>query len=181
MAKTAIVTDSNSGITQAEGKALGIYVVPMPFLVNGEQFYEDISLSQEQFYEKLVQNATVSTYQPIVGELLEFWNKVLKENEEMVYIPMSSGLSEACNTAKVLAQDYKGKIQVVDNQRISITLKQSVLDAKKLADKGMSAIKIKDYLEKTKMDSSIYISLATLSYLKKGGRLTPAAAAVGTM
>ena len=181
MAKTAIVTDSNSGITQAEGKALGIYVVPMPFLVNGEQFYEDISLSQEQFYEKLAQNATVSTYQPIVGELLEFWNKVLKENEEMVYIPMSSGLSEACNTAKVLAQDYKGKIQVVDNQRISITLKQSVLDAKKLADKGMSAIKIKDYLEKTKMDSSIYISLATLSYLKKGGRLTPAAAAVGTM
>jgi DegV family protein with EDD domain len=181
MSRTAIVTDSNSGITQAEGKEAGIFVVPMPFLVNGEQYYEDISLTQEQFYQKLAENATVTTSQPIVGELLDFWNNILKDYDDMVYIPMSSGLSESCNTAKVLAQDYKGKVQVVDNQRISITQKQSVYDAKKLVAGGMSAVKVKEYLEKTKMDASIYISLSTLSYLKKGGRITPAAAAMGTM
>jgi DegV family protein with EDD domain len=181
MSKTAIVTDSNSGITQAEGKEAGIFVVPMPFLVNGEQYYEDISLTQEQFYKKLAENATVTTSQPIVGELLDFWNNVLNDYDDMVYIPMSSGLSESCNTAKMLAQDYKGKVQVVDNQRISITQKQSVYDAKKLAEGGMSAAKVKEYLEKTKLDASIYISLSTLSYLKKGGRITPAAAAMGTM
>jgi DegV family protein with EDD domain len=181
MSKTAIVTDSNSGITQAEGKESGIFVVPMPFLVNGEQYYEDISLTQEQFYQKLAENATVTTSQPIVGELLDFWNNVLKDYDDMVYIPMSSGLSESCSTAKMLAQEYKGKVQVVDNQRISITQKQSVYDAKKLVEGGMSAAKVKEYLEKTKLDASIYISLSTLSYLKKGGRITPAAAAMGTM
>lgn len=182
MNKTAIVTDSNSGITQEEGKTLGIFVVPMPFLVNGEQFYEDVSLTQAQFYEALQGEATLSTSQPIVGELLEFWDGILKEYDDMVYIPMSSGLSESCNTAKNLAaQGYKNKVFVVDNQRISITQKQSVMDAKKLLERGMSAAKIKEYLEKTKMDSSIYISLPTLQYLKKGGRLTPAVAAVGTV
>lgn len=181
MAKTAVVTDSNSGITQALARELGIFVVPMPFLLNGEQFYEDVTLTQEQFYEKLNCDATVSTSQPIVGELLDFWNDILKEYDDMVYIPMSSGLSQACNTAKMLAQEYNGRIQVVDNQRISLTMRQSVYDAKTLIERGMSALEVKNYLEETKMDSSIYISLQTLKYLKKGGRITPAAAAMGTM
>lgn len=181
MAKTAIVTDSNSGITQSEAEKLGIFVVPMPFLVDGEQFYEDVNLTQEQFYGKLQADAAVSTSQPIVGELLSFWDGILKEYDDMVYIPMSSGLSESCNTAKALAKDYEGKIQVVDNQRISITMKQSVFDAMTLLKRGMTAEEIKNRLEETKMDSSIYISLPTLKYLKKGGRITPAAAAMGTM
>lgn len=173
MNKTAIVTDSNSGITQAQGKELGIFVVPMPFLINGEQYYEDINLTQEQFYEKLKSDADVSTSQPIVGELLAFWDKILEEYDDMVYIPMSSGLSESCSTAKVLAQDYNGRIHVVDNQRISITQKQSVFDAKAMLKAGMSAEEIKNFLESTRLDASIYISLPTLKYLKKGGRITP--------
>lgn len=182
MSKTAIVTDSNSGITQAEGKELGVFVVPMPFLINGEQYYEDVSLSQAQFYEALQGETTLSTSQPIVGELLEFWDNVLKDYDDLIYIPMSSGLSESCNTAKMLsAQGYKNKVFVVDNQRISVTQKQSALDAKKLIEGGMSAAKVKEHLEKTKMDASIYISLPTLQHLKKGGRLTPAVAAVGTV
>ena len=182
MAKTAIVTDSNSGITQAEGKSLGVFVVPMPFLIGGEQHYEDIDLTQEEFYQKLSEpDTTVSTSQPIVGELIDFWETVLKDYDEMVYIPMSSGLSESCNTAKALAKDFEGRVQVVDNQRISVTQKQSVLDALVLSKRGMNAVQIKEYLEKTKMDASIYISLATLQYLKKGGRLTPAVAAIGTI
>lgn len=181
MAKTAIVTDSNSGITQSEAKKLGVFVVPMPFLVDGEQFYEDITLTQEQFYEKLAADVTVSTSQPIVGDLLEFWDNILKDYDDMVYIPMSSGLSESCNTAKALSKDYGGKIQVVDNQRISITQRQSVMDALTLLERGMSATEIKNRLEERKLDAGIYISLATLKYLKKGGRITPAAATMGTM
>lgn len=181
MAKTAIVTDSNSGITQSEAKKLGIFVVPMPFLVDGEQFYEDITLTQELFYEKLAADATVSTSQPIVGELLEFWDKILTEYDDMVYIPMSGGLSESCNTAKALAKDYNGRIQVVDNQRIAITQRQSAMDALTLLKRGMSASEIKNKLEEKKLDAGIYISLPTLKYLKKGGRITPAAAAMGTM
>ena len=181
MAKTAIVTDSNSGITQAEAQKMGIFVVPMPFLIDGEQFYEDINLTQENFYEKLQTEANVSTSQPVVGELLAFWDKILNDYDDMVYIPMSSGLSGACNTAKMLAQEYNGKVQVVDNQRISVTMKQSVLDAVTLLNRGMSAAEIKNRLEETKLDCSIYISLPTLKYLKKGGRITPAAAAVGTV
>lgn len=181
MNKTAIVTDSNSGITQAQGKELGIFVVPMPFLINGEQYYEDINLTQEQFYEKLKSDADVSTSQPIVGELLAFWDKILEEYDDMVYIPMSSGLSESCSTAKMLSKDYNGRIHVVDNQRISITQKQSVFDAKAMLKAGMSAEEIKNFLESTRLDASIYISLPTLKYLKKGGRITPAAAAMGSL
>lgn len=181
MKRTAIVTDSNSGITQSQGKEWGIFVVPMPFLINGEQYYEDINLTQVQFYEKLRSDAEVSTSQPVVGELLAFWDKILQEYDDMVYIPMSSGLSESCNTAKMLAQDYNGRIHVVDNQRISISLKQSVFDAQAMLKAGMSAEEIKAELERTKFDSSIYISLPTLKYLKKGGRITPAAAAVGSL
>ena len=181
MKKVAIVTDSNSGITQNEAKELGITVVPMPFYINEELFLEDITLSQEQFYERLADNAEISTSQPSPGELLELWDRVLEEYEEIVHIPMSSGLSASCQTALMLAQDYDGKIQVVNNQRISVTQKRSVLDAIELAKAGKSAAEIKEILEKDKLQSSIYITLETLKYLKKGGRITPAAAAIGTV
>ncbi len=181
MTKVKIVTDSNSGITQAEAEKLGISVLPMPFLINGEEYFEDVNLSQAQFYEHLKGDASVSTSQPSVGSVTELWDKLMANYDEIVHIPMSSGLSESCHTAEGLAREYQGKVQVVNNQRISITQKQSVYDALKLAQEGKSAKEIKDILTETKMDSSIYISLDTLKYLKKGGRLTPAAALVGTL
>ena len=181
MANIKIVTDSNSGISQAEAKELGIFVVPMPFLIDGEEYFEDINLTQEQFYEHLQGEATVSTSQPAALSVTELWDELLKDGSDIVHIPMSSGLSETCHTAQNLAKEYGGRVQVVDNQRISVTQKQSVLDAMKLAKEGKSAAEIKEYLEKTKFDSSIYISLDTLKYLKKGGRLTPAAALIGTI
>lgn len=181
MANIKIVTDSNSGITQAEAKELGIFVVPMPFLIDGEEYFEDINLTQEQFYEHLQGEATVSTSQPAALSVTELWDELLKDGSDIVHIPMSSGLSESCHTAQNLAKEYGGRVKVVDNQRISVTQKQSVLDAMKLAKEGKSAAEIKEYLEKTKFDSSIYISLDTLKYLKKGGRLTPAAALIGTI
>lgn len=179
--KTAIVTDSNSGITQSEGKEMGIFVVPMPFLINDEQYYEDINLTQEGFYEKLKSDANVSTSQPAVGELTDLWDNILKEYDELVYIPMSSGLSQSCATAQMLAKDYAGKVHVVDNQRISVTQRASVEDALKLVAAGKSGEEIAKYLIDTKFDSSIYIMLDTMKYLKKGGRVTPAAAAVATI
>ena len=181
MSKIRVVTDSNSGITQAEAKKLGLSVIPMPFLIDGEEYYEDINLTQQEFYEHLRGNAAVSTSQPSVTAVTELWDELLKEYDEIVHIPMSSGLSETCHTAQNLAKDYGGRVQVVDNQRISVTLKQSAIDAMKLAEKGCSAAEIKGYLEQTAHDSSIYISLDTLKYLKKGGRLTPAAALVGSI
>lgn len=181
MGKIAVVTDSNSGITQEQAKAYGIYVLPMPFFINDETFYEDISLTQEQFYEKLEGNADISTSMPSVGSVTDLWDELLQEYEEIVHIPMSSGLSSSCETAAMLAQEYGGKVQVVNNQRISVTQKQSVLDAMAMAEHGKRAQEIKDYLEETKYDSSIYIMVDTLYYLKKGGRLTPAAAALGTL
>ena len=181
MSKTAILTDSNSGITQSMGKELGVSVVPMPFFINGEQFYEDIDLTQEKFYQKLKEDADISTSQPSIGELQERFEQLLKDYDEIVFIPMSSGLSSTCQTATMLAEDYDGKIYVVNNQRISITQRQSVLDAKALVEKGYSAKQIKEILERDKFQSSIYITLDTLKYLKKGGRITPAAAAIGTM
>ena len=179
--KTAIVTDSNSGITQDLAKELGVFVVPMPFFINEELFYEDISLTQEAFYEKLVGEAEISTSQPSPGELMDMWDAVLEEYEELVYIPMSSGLSKTCETSMVMAGDYDGKVVVVDNQRISVTQRQSVMDALTLAEQGKTAKEIKTVLEEMKMESSIYITLETLKYLKKGGRITPAAAAIGTV
>lgn len=181
MKKTAIVTDSNSGITQAQGKELGITVLPMPFYINEELFFEDISLTQEEFYEKLEEEADISTSQPSPGDVLDLWDELLKEYDEIVHIPMSSGLSSTCETAMSLANDYEGKVQVVDNQRISVTQQESVLDAIKLRDAGKSAAEIKAVLEKEKMESTIYITVDTLKYLKKGGRITPAAAALGTV
>lgn len=181
MKKTAIVTDSNSGITQAQGKEMGIFVLPMPFFINEELFFEDISLSQEEFYKRLEEDADISTSQPSPGDIMDLWDKILEEYDELVHIPMSSGLSGTCETAMSLAQDYDGKVQVVDNQRISVTQEESVLDAMKLRDAGKSAVEIKEILEKEKLESTIYITVDTLKYLKKGGRVTPAAAALGTV
>ena len=178
MSKVAILTDSNSGITQKQAKELGVHVIPMPFFIDGVQYFEDISLSQEEFYKKLEEDADISTSQPSVGEIQDKFDELLKEYDELVFIPMSSGLSGTCQTATVIAD---GKVQVVNNQRISVTMRQSVLDAKMLAAKGYNAATIKEILEREKMESSIYITLETLKYLKKGGRITAAAAAIGTV
>ena len=181
MDKTAVVTDSNSGITQAEAKTLGITVIAMPFYIQGETFYEDINLTQEQFYEKLAQGGDISTSMPAVGDVTDLWDKLLDEYDEIVHIPMSSGLSSSCETALMLAQSYEGRVQVVNNQRISVTQRRSVMDARALAQAGKSALEIKELLEREKFESSIYIMVDTLKYLKKGGRITPTAAALGTL
>lgn len=181
MSKVAIVTDSNSGITQKRGEELGIYVLPMPFFIDGELYLEDITLSQEQFYEKLGADSEISTSQPSPGDVMDLWDKLLVDYDEIVCIPMSSGLSSTCETALSLAQDYDEKVQVVNNQRISVTQEQSVYDAIKLREEGKSAAEIRQVLEKEKMQASIYVTVDTLKYLKKGGRITPAAAAIGTV
>ena len=183
MARIAIVTDSNSGITQAEGKKLGVYVLPMPFDIDGQPYFEDINLTQEQFYEKLTGDADVSTSQPSPDAVMSMWNELLNEKgyDAVVHIPMSSGLSSSCETAMMLAQDYDGKVQVVNNQRISVTQRQSVMDAMYMVNAGLYADKIKETLEAQRYDSSIYIMVDTLKYLKRGGRITPAAAALGTL
>ncbi|MBP5326109.1 MAG: DegV family protein [Pseudobutyrivibrio sp.] len=181
MSKVAILTDSNSGITQAEAKELGVFVEPMPFYIDGELFYEDIDLTQDEFYEKLTQGGEIKTSMPITGNLMDTWEKILEDYDELVYIPMSSGLSSSCATAKMLADDYDGRVVVVDNQRISVTQKMSALEAKKLADIGKSAQEICDALMEVKSLSTIYITVDTLEDLKKGGRLTPAVAAIGSL
>lgn len=181
MAKIAVVTDSNSGITQAQAPELGIYVLPMPFMINEKTYFEDIDLTQEQFYEKLATGADISTSQPSPEAVMKLWDELLQDYDEIVHIPMSSGLSSSCQSAAMLAQDYDGKVQVVNNQRISVTQRRSALDAKDLIAKGLNAAQIKDALEQDKFNSSIYIMLDTLYYLKKGGRITPAAAAIGTL
>ena len=181
MSKIAIVTDSNSGITQKEGKELGISVIPMPFYINEELYFEDITLTQEEFYQKLDEDADIKTSQPAPGDVLDLWEKLLEDHDEIVHIAMSSGLSSSCATAAMLADDYDEKVQVVDNQRISVTQRQSVADAMKLAEEGKSAKEIKDILEADKLDSGIFIMVDTLKYLKKGGRVTSAGAAIGTV
>lgn len=180
MDRVAVVTDSNSGITLDEAKELGIKIVPMPFLIDGKTYYEEISLSQEEFFRRLEENVEISTSQPEPGLVTDIWDEELKHSDEVVYIPMSSGLSSSCHTAVMLSENYNGRVQVVDNQRISVTQRQSVLDAMTLANRGMSAKEIKEYLEKVKFESSIYIMLDTLKYLRKGGRITPAAATLGS-
>ena len=181
MSKIAIVTDSNSGITQAEGARRGIHVLPMPFMIDEVTYYEDIDLTQEQFYEKLKSGANIATSQPSPDSVTSLWDKLLQEYDEIVHIPMSSGLSGSCQSAMAFAADYDGRVQVVNNQRISVTQRQSALDALQLAAAGKDAAQIKEFLENDKFNSSIYIMLDTLYYLKKGGRITPAAAAIGTM
>ena len=181
--KIAIVTDSNSGITQKQAQELGVFVLAMPFQIDGETYYEDITLTQEEFYKKLREGGNISTSQPSPGSVTDLWDKILQEYDQIVHIPMSSGLSGSCQTAIMLAQEeeYEGKVYVVNNQRISVTQRQSVIDAKGMAEAGYDAAAIQKRLEETKFDSTIYITLDTLHYLKKGGRITPAAAALGTI
>lgn len=181
MKKVAIATDSNSGITQAAAKEMGISVMPMPFYINDELFFEDITLTQEEFYEKLQSDCTISTSQPSPGDVTDLWDKLLEEYDQVVYVPMSSGLSNSCETAMMLSSEYEGKVFVVDNHRISVTQKRSVLDAVELSKQGKSGEEIKKILEDTRHESSIYITVDTLKYLKQGGRVTPAAAAIGTV
>lgn len=183
MAKVAITTDSNSGITQKQGNELGVYVLPMPFIIGGDTYYEDINLSQSDFYEKLKSDADISTTQPSPDEVMKLWSSLLEEYDSIIHIPMSSGLSGSCQTAMMLAQEdeYEGKVFVADNQRISVTQRQAVIDAKLMADKGMEVSQIYDILMRDKLEASIYIMVDTLKYLKKGGRITPAAAALGTI
>ncbi|MGN0337010.1 MAG: DegV family protein, partial [Lachnospiraceae bacterium] len=183
MSKVAILTDSNSGITQAEGARAGIYVLPMPFYINEEMFFEEIDLDQKEFYERLTEGAEIKTSMPTVGSVTDMWKKLLKDHDEILYVPMSSGLSGSCETAYMLSQDpeFDEKVYVVDNQRISVTQRQSVYDAKMMADEGKSAFEIKEILMEEKFQSSIYIMVDTLTYLKRGGRITPAAAALGTL
>lgn len=178
----AIVTDSNSGIFEEEGKILGVHVIPMPVILEGKTYYEGIDLTHEEFYQCLEEKREVFSSQPSPAEVLDMWDKLLlSEYDELVYIPMSSGLSGSCQTAQVLAQDYEEKVQVVDNHRISVTQRQSVLDALMLKEKGYSAKEIKKVLEQTAYESIIYVGVETLEYLKKGGRVTPAGAAMGTL
>ena len=181
MAKIAIVKDSNSGITQAQAKELGISVVPMPFMIDGETYYEEITLTRDDFFKRLEDNADISTSQPSPDSIIQLWDNLLNSYDEIVHIPMSSGLSGSCQTAMMLAQDYDDKVQVVNNQRISVTQRQATLDAIALAKEGKNSKEIKEILEADKFNSSIYIMIDTLYYLKKGGRITPAAAALGTL
>lgn len=181
MKKVAVMTDSNSGITQKEARKLGIRVVPMPFYIDGELYYENITLTQKEFYEKLSGDADISTSQPSPADVMEIWEELLDEYDEVVHIPMSSGLSTSCETAMMLAKDFDGRVFVVNNQRISVTQRQAVLDALELAAAGRSGQEIHDILMREKLEASIYITVDTLKYLKKGGRVTPAAAALGTV
>lgn len=184
MSRVKIITDSNSGITQRQGKEMGVEVVPMPFYINETQYLEDITMTQEDFYRALADDrAEVSTSQPSPETIMEMWTRGLEEYDEIVHIPMSSGISSSCATAMMLAQEdeFEGRVYVVDNQRISVTQRRSVLQAKELADKGFSGKEIFDILTRDKLESSIYIMVDTLKYLKKGGRLTPAVAAIGTV
>lgn len=179
--KIAIVTDSNSGITPAEAKKMGITVIPMPFLINGEEYFEEVNLGQEEFYKKLATGADVSTSQPSIYGVVDTWKELLKKYDEIIHIPMSSGLSASCETAMGFAKEFGGKVHVIDNHRISITQKQAVRDAIKLASEGKTGKEIEDFLYATSMQASIYIMVTTLKYLKKGGRVTPAAAAIGSL
>jgi DegV family protein with EDD domain len=179
--KVAIVTDSNSGLTTFEAYENGITVIPMPFMIGGENYLEGIDITQDEFYTKLENNITISTSQPEPGVIIDTWNRLLKDYESIVHIPMSSGLSSSCATAMALSEDFGTRVQVVDNRRISVTQMQSVLDARTLANNGLNAVQIKKKLLEESDESLIYIMVDTLKYLKKGGRITPAAAAIGTV
>lgn len=183
MKSIAIVTDSNCGMSPAQVKDLGIYMLPMPFFIDDKEYLEDIDMNQSEFFQHLEQNpgCRVSTSQPTPESVTTLWDKLLKDYDEIVHIPMSSGLSSSMQTARMLAEDYDGRVRVVNNQRISGTLRYSAIEAVPQAKNGLSADEIGTWLEETRFDSSIYITVATLKYLKQGGRITPAAAAIGTM
>ena len=181
MKKIIVVTDTNSGIFPEEAEQIGCHIIPMPFIIDGEEFFENVSLTQEKFYEIQASGKRITTSQPNINDIVSLWKDLLKEYDEIVHIPMSSGLSQSCETAIGFAKEFNGKVQVVDNKRVSITMKMSVLDAVKMAKEGKSAKEIKEWLEETSLDSSIYLVVDTLKYLKQGGRVTPAAAAIGTV
>lgn len=183
MSGIAIMTDSNCGIMPSDADAYGIYVLPMPVIIDGETYYEGINITLDEFYKKQSTGAVISTSQPSPGDVTAMWDMILASHDELVFIPMSSGLSNTCQTALILAEDepYKGRVYVVNNHRISVTQAMSVLDAKALAGQGHTAGEIKEILEKESLDATIYIAVNTLEYLKKGGRITPAAAAIGTV
>ena len=181
MPKVAVMTDSNSGITQMEGKEMGIGVVPMPFTIDEKTYFEDINLTRKEFFQMMEDGKDIVTNQPSPGDLMDMWDKALEKNDQVVYIPMSSGLSGSCQSARMLANDYNGRVFVVNNQRISVTQRRSVEDAMTFAQNGLDAARIREILERERFDASIYIMLDTLKYLKKGGRITPAAAAIGTL
>lgn len=181
MQKIAVMTDSNCGILPEQGKEMGIYVVPMPIIIDGVTYYEGVDISTEEFYKKQEENAAVTSSLPSPGGIVEMWEELLGNYEEIVYIPMSSGLSNGCSVAKALSQDYEGKVYVVDNHRISVTQAQSVFDAMKMAEEGMPGAEIKETLEREAYDATIYIAVNTLEYLKRGGRVTAAGAAIGSM
>ena len=182
MKSIAIVTDSNCGISPSQAKDLGIYMLPMPFFIDEKEYLEDIDMNQAEFFQYLEQHPEchVSTSQPTPESVTTLWDSLLKDYDEIVHIPMSSGLSSSMQTARMLAEDYDGHVRVVNNQRISVTMQQSVMDAKHLAATGKSAAQIKEILEKEALESSIYLVVDTLKYLKKGGRITPAAALLGS-
>ena len=181
MRKVAVVTDTNSGIMKEEADRIGCFVVPMPFIIDGEEYFEGVNLTEDQFYEMQAGKSRISTSQPNINDIVDFWKNILKDYDEIVHIPMSSGLSNSCETATQFAQEFDGRVQVVDNQRISVTMKSSVYEALDMAKQGCDALKIKNYLEDTKKDSSIYILVSTLKYLKQGGRITPTAAAIAAV
>lgn len=181
MPRVAVMTDSNSGITQLEGKEMGVGVVPMPFMVGDETYFEDVNLTREEFFQMMADGRDIVTSQPSPADLMDMWEKALETNDQVVYIPMSSGLSGSCQSARMLANDFGGRVYVVNNQRISVTQRRSVEDALALAKSGYDAARIREILERERFDASIYIMLDTLKYLKKGGRITPAAAAIGTL
>ena len=180
--KTAVMTDSNSGITPEEGKKIGIYSLPMPVIIEGDVFYEGKNITQEEYYGAMTSGKNVTTSQPSPGDVMDMWDGILKEGyEQVVYIPMSSALSASCHAAIQLSEEYDGKVQVVDDHRISVTMRESVLEAKWMANQGMTAEEIKKKLEENAYNSSIYIAVDTLEYLKKGGRVTAAGAAIGAV
>ena len=180
--KIAIATDTNSGITAMEGEKLGVFVLAMPVNLEETIHYEGIDITSEQLYDAMRQHRDVSTSQPSPGQLMELWAGILaKGYDEIVYIPMSSGLSGSCQSAALFAQDYDGRVQVVDNHRISVTQKESVISALRLVEQGYDAGQIRDFLEKHAYDASIYITVDSMEYLKKGGRVTPAAATLATV
>lgn len=183
MSQIAIMTDTNCGIMPEEGKQLGIHILPMPVIIDGETFYEGISITSEEFYSRQEAGADITTSQPSPGDVTAMWTELLKTHDEVVFVPMSSGLSNTCQTALMLSDEdeFKGRVSVVDNRRISVTQAQSVLDAKAMAEAGKTAVQIKAALEAEAMDATIYIAVDTLEYLKKGGRITPAAAAIGSV
>ena len=179
--RTAIVTDTNSGISVAEGRELGCFVLPMPLLVDGKIRYEGVDLTSDEFYAAQLAGRDLSTSQPSPGDVMDLWDRVLEEYDALVYIPMSSGLSASCQTAMGLAEGYDGRVQVADLRRISVTQKLAVLDGLELAKLGLTAVEIRQELERVAMDAMIYIGVETLTYLRRGGRVTPAAAALGSL